>query len=104
MVVVMNVGYKSGVSFNQDYYFDSHVPLVADKFGPFGLQRVEVQTVVPSPDGVTPPYQIMFRAYFETMEDFQVAQDEVGAEVRSDVPNYYDGAPDIFIGELIVSQ
>lgn len=30
------------LQFNISYYFDNHLPLVQEKFGPYGLEKVEI--------------------------------------------------------------
>lgn len=101
-MAVLRVCYKSGVRFDQAYYTSTHVPLAGSILGPFGVTRVEIVRFGPNPDGSSPPYQVMFSAYFQSADALQRAlQAPRIGDVMADIPNYYDGAPDLFIGEEI---
>ena len=101
-MAVLRVCYKSGVRFDQAYYTSKHMPMVGSIMGPFGVSRVEVVRFGPNPDGSVPFYQVMFSAYFQSADALQKAMQapRIG-EVMADIANYYDGAPDLFIGEEI---
>ena len=100
-MTVLRVCYKSGVRFDRDYYVASHLPLVSAVMGPHGLVNVEVATFGANPDGSTPPYQVMFSAYFASAAGVQAAMTSprIG-EVLADVARYYDGTPDLMIGDV----
>jgi uncharacterized protein (TIGR02118 family) len=101
-VAVISVCYKHGVRLDEQYYLAKHVPLVERVWGAQGLERVEVRKLTTAADGSAPPYQIIFSMYFPSLETFQAAlQHPTSAEVMSDIRNYYDGTPDIFLGEVI---
>ena len=101
-MTVLRVCYKHGVRFDEAYYVGTHGPLVRSVFGPHGLQRVEIVKVTSPPDGAPPPYQIMFSAYFDSAAVLQKAmQDPRVPEVMGDIRNFYDGMPDVIIGEVI---
>jgi uncharacterized protein (TIGR02118 family) len=101
-MTVLRVCYKHGVRFDEAYYLAKHLPLAASVCGPFGLKRVEVVKFGPWPDGSKPAYQVMFSAYFETARDVQsVLQSPRIGEVLGDIANYYDGMPDMMIGEVV---
>ena len=98
----METADKHGVRFDEAYYVESHGPLVGNVFGPHGLQRVEILKVTGSADGTNPPYQIIFSAYFDSAASLQRAmQDPRIPEVMGDIRNFYDGMPDLMIGEVI---
>ena len=96
---VLKVCYKSGVRFDEQYYLSTHMPLAAAYFTPFGLKQVEVvrfQDVAGQP----PVYQVIITVHFESMAAVQQALSDPGlAKVLADVPNYYDGVPDVLVGE-----
>jgi uncharacterized protein (TIGR02118 family) len=101
-MTVLRVCYKDGVRFDHGYYQSTHTPLVLDAMGPHGLTNIEVMTIGPNPDGSRPPYQVMFSAYFDSPSALQNAmQSPRMAEVLGDIQNYYDGMPDVMIGELV---
>jgi uncharacterized protein (TIGR02118 family) len=101
-MTVLRVCYKSGVRFDEAYYVSKHLPLSAGIMGPYGVKRVEVVKVGANPDGSKPPYQFVFSAYFESPGDLQKAmQGPRMGELLGDIPNYYDGTPDVLIGEVV---
>jgi uncharacterized protein (TIGR02118 family) len=101
-MTVLRVCYKNGVRFDEAYYVATHLPLSASVLGPHGLKRIEMMKVSAAGDGAVPPYQVIFSAYFNSAEDLQKAlQSPRMSELQSDVAKYYDGAPDIMIGEVV---
>jgi uncharacterized protein (TIGR02118 family) len=99
---VLRVCYKTGVRFDEAYYVAKHLPLATSVCGPLGLKSVKVAKFWATPDGSKPLYQVMFSAYFESAGDIEkmLASPRIG-EVLGDIPNYYDGTPDIMIGEVM---
>jgi len=101
-MTVLRVCYKHGVRFDEGYYVSKHLPLFASVYGPLGLRHVEVVKVWGSADGPASPYAVIFSAYFDSAAAVQSAmQSPRAADVRADVPNYYSGAPDVMIGEVV---
>jgi uncharacterized protein (TIGR02118 family) len=99
---VLRVCYKNGVRFDEAYYVAKHLPLAASVCGPFGLKSVKVAKFWATPDGSKPAYQVMFSAYFDSAENIEklLASPRM-AEVLGDIANYYDGKPEVMIGELM---
>ena len=99
-MIVATVLYKSGVEFDQGYYDTKHRQLVKDKLTPLGMKRYEVRKVFGTADGSTPPYQVIFSMYFDSIEALQAAMQhpDMGI-VAGDIPNFYKGNPEILIGE-----
>src|SRR5687768_17021444 len=101
-MTVLRVCYKSGVRFDERYYVSSHLPLVGSVMAPFGVTRVEMVKVRPNPDGSAATYQVMFSAYFTSPDALQTAmQSQRMADVLGDIPKFYDGTPDVFVGEVV---
>lgn len=101
-MTVLRVGYKAGVRFDHAYYISKHLPLAADVMGPHGVTNVEMVSCGANPDGSQPPYQVMFSAYFTSAAQAHNAlQSPRMAEVLADIANYYDGAPDLMVGEVV---
>jgi len=103
-MTVLRVCYKHGVRFDEGYFVSKHLPLAAGILGPYGMKRVE------SRDGEgerergwgKPPYQVIFSGYFESAAGLQNAmQGPRMGEVIGDIRKYYDGTPDIMIGEVV---
>jgi uncharacterized protein (TIGR02118 family) len=101
-MTVLRVCYKQGVRFDESYYLSKHLPLVGGVMGRYGVKRVEMVKVTTTADGSKPPYQVIFSAYFESAEGLQNAmQDPKMGEVLGDIQNFYDGMPEVLIGEVI---
>jgi uncharacterized protein (TIGR02118 family) len=102
-MTVLRVCYKHGVRFDEDYYISKHLPLTGSVMGPHGLKSVEMVRVTAAADGSKPLYQVIFSAYFESAAGLQnVMQSARIGEVLGDIQNFYDGAPDVLIGEVVV--
>ena len=101
-MAILRVCYRHGVRFDEQYYVTKHLPLAGGIMGPFGVTGVEMMKVTASGDGAAPRYQVIFTAYFESMAALQKAvQSPKMAEVMGDVPNFHDGAPDVFLGDVV---
>jgi uncharacterized protein (TIGR02118 family) len=101
-MTVLRVCYKQGVTFDEAYYLAQHLPLVAGVMSPHGLKDMEMVRGIIAADGSTAPYQVMFSATFESAAALQRAmQDPRIGEVLGDIQNFYDGMPDVFIGEVV---
>ncbi|MFZ0736530.1 MAG: EthD family reductase [Candidatus Acidiferrales bacterium] len=101
-MTVLRVCYKHGVPFDEDYYVSKHLPLAAGVMGPYGVKGVEMVKVTTTADGSNPPYQVIFTAYFESAAGLQNAmQNPRMGEVLGDIQNFYNGVPDVLIGEVV---
>jgi uncharacterized protein (TIGR02118 family) len=101
-MTVLRVCYKHGGRFDEDYYLTKHLPLAAGIMSPFGVKSVEMVKVTTTADGSKPPYQVIFSAYFESVAGLRNAlQSPRMGEVLGDIQNFYDGMPDILIGEVV---
>ena len=101
-MTVLRVCYKHGVRFDEGYYLSKHLPLTGSVMGPYGVKSVEFVKVTTTADGSTPPYHVIFSAYFESAADLQTAmQGPRMGEVVGDIQNFYDGMPDVLIGEVV---
>ena len=70
--------------------------------GPHGGKSVEIVKVTATADGSKPPYQVIFSAYFESAAALQNAmQSPRMGEVLGDIQKFYDGMPDVLIGEVV---
>ncbi|MDE1921367.1 MAG: EthD family reductase [Candidatus Omnitrophica bacterium] len=92
----------TGKKFDMDYYLHAHLPMVARKFAPFGLKKIEVDRGVEKPGGGNPPFFAIGYLYFDSLDDFQKCYNAVGAEVVGNIRLYTDVAPMIQVG--IVEQ
>ena len=89
-MTVLKVCYKTGVAFDEQYYFEKHIPLASGIMGPLGLKKAEIVKVSGSLPGFSAPYQYVFSAYFDSPADLQRCMtDPKIAGVQGDVPNYF---------------
>lgn len=100
-MTVLRVCYKHGARFDHSYYTSTHLPLVGGIMGA-AVKKIEVVKVASTGDGSAPPYQVMFSAYFDSPAALQTARQHPRMpEVLADVKNFYDGMPELLIGEIV---
>ena len=92
---------QAGKRFDLEYYINTHLPAVQEKFGPYGLQKIEVDQGIAGPGGGESPFFAIGYLYFDTLEDFQNAYAAAGADVIKDIAIYTDVVPMIQVGEVI---
>jgi len=93
---------QDGSKFDMDYYMNSHLALVAEKWGGMGLNNARiVKGVSGGEPGSPPPYQVMAVVEFESAEAFQNAVAEHGAEIFGDIPNFTDVQPTVQISDIV---
>ncbi|MBF0489802.1 MAG: EthD family reductase [Candidatus Omnitrophica bacterium] len=90
-----------GKSFNMDYYTKIHLPVVCQRFAPYGLSKIEVDKPLETPGGAQSPFFAIGYLYFPTLAHFQKAYASVGAEVIADISKYTDVKPMIQVGERV---
>lgn len=91
-----------GKKFDLTYYTNVHLPLVQQKFGPYGLTKIEVDQGVEKPGGGESPFFAIGYLYFDTLEGFRQAFTEVGKGVIADISKYTNVKPMIQVGEVNV--
>jgi uncharacterized protein (TIGR02118 family) len=93
-MIRMSVHYPAaeGVTFDHDYYKNSHVPLCCSTWN----VAAEIDK------GISGPNVAAVHFFFESMEQFQSAMgsSETGA-VMADVPNYTNATPVIQVSEVV---
>ena len=100
-MAVLRVCYKHGVRFDEAYYVSKHLPLAKSIMGPHGVKSVEVVKLTAAADGSKPPYQLMFTVHFTSETGLSSALQSPQIQVLSDIVNFYDGTPDVLIGEVV---
>jgi uncharacterized protein (TIGR02118 family) len=95
---------KAGSRFDEDYYFNEHIPMVSRLLGT-ALQAVSVETGV---SGAMPnqpaPFVLMCHLVFESVAAFYAAFVPHAATIQGDIANYTDIEPVIQIGEIKLSR
>lgn len=101
MSVSMQVIYPitEETSFNYDYYFSTHMDVVAEYFGPHLERTLVTKGVADGPN--TPPsiYAIATLVFAD-----QAAMDAAlakGAPVIGDIPNFTNTKPQMLVGEVV---
>jgi uncharacterized protein (TIGR02118 family) len=105
MATTITVLYENveDATFDLDYYMAKHMPLVSDKFKPFGIKGWRVLKAVGTPTGHKPRYSIVALLEFDTPDQFKAAVAAEGGPVFGDVPNFSNQTPVVVIGELVGS-
>ncbi len=92
VISVMYPGADSA-KFDHDYYMQTHIPLVRDRWSPHGLQDIKIMRGVHGPDGLPPTFVLMALLTFASMDEFKAAADQHGKEIFADIPNFTDAKP-----------
>ena len=103
MATTITVLYENvdDATFNLDYYMATHMPLVEEKFKPFGITGWRVLKAVGTPSGGKPAYSVICNLEFETAEQFRAAVAAEGGPVFGDVPNFSNKDPVVVIADLV---
>ena len=90
-----------GKKFDQDYYLNSHLPMIKRLTGD-ALKQVSVDRgVFGGEPGSKAFYLIVAHLYFEDMDAFQNSLVPHFQEIMSDVPNYTEIEPVFQISEVL---
>lgn len=90
----------SGTNFDYDYYRNTHMPLVLNRWGNAGLTGGEALLGQAAPDGAEAPYFAIGIIHFDTAESLQAAlTGEHAPEIIGDIRNFTDAEPAIQINE-----
>jgi uncharacterized protein (TIGR02118 family) len=101
MIVSVIYQLQPGQKFDLEYYLETHIPLVRDRWGSFGLKGVQVLNGTGSPAGPAPAILIALLD-FESLQAFQNAVEAHGAEVMGDVAKFTDTQPSIQFNDRLV--
>ncbi|CAN8099713.1 unnamed protein product [Discula destructiva] len=84
--------------FDYDHYFNVHMPLVQETWGPKGLRSFTI-TEHKDPDE---PYFLQCSMSWDSLEDFgKASTSEDSAKVFADVPNFTDIKLKILKGDVV---
>jgi uncharacterized protein (TIGR02118 family) len=100
--VVVSYPNQPGSRFDLDYYLTKHMPMVDQKFGPFGLSSATAdQGIAGGTPGSSAQYQMQAMLMFPTIEQMQAAMAAAGAEVMADISNFTDIRAEIQINRVL---
>jgi uncharacterized protein (TIGR02118 family) len=92
---------SEGKRFDEDYYVNKHMTMVADKLGS-AMVRYEIDKGI---GGATPgspaPFVAGVHMFFDSPQSFQGAFGANAGPIMADIPNYTDIQPTIQISEVI---
>ena len=88
-----------GSRFDRDYYLQTHIPLLKERWSSMGLENVRLVRGIGTADGGEAPFQVICLMSFRSMQDFQSAAGAHAAEIVGDVVNFTDAPPIIQISE-----
>lgn len=107
MPYLLEVNYpnESDLKFDMDYYLETHMPLVDQKWGPYGLQNWKIVKLDDGPDGAKSLYAVQAILTFETREDANKALTSSAAtDVFGDIPNFSNKGPVRLTGSVLASS
>jgi uncharacterized protein (TIGR02118 family) len=85
---------SDGASFDYQYAQGVHLPLVLDRWGQSGLERVELLRGVSSADGGAPPFLAVGLLRFTSLEHLHAAMTgEHAAEIGADIAKFTNVKP-----------
>ena len=88
-------------TFDMDYYLARHMPLVAERFGSFGMSGWRVARLIGTPTGGAAPFSVVATLEFGSPDGFRSALTAEGGVVLGDVPNFTNTQPTIMIGDVV---
>jgi len=101
-MILVSVMYANepGSTFDRDYYLQTHIPLVRERWNAMGLEDLRLVRGIDTPDG-SPPYQVIALPTWRSMQDFQEAARVHGQEIFADIPNFTTVRPVVQISEQL---
>ncbi len=104
-MIAVNVMYpnEDGGTFDEDYYFGTHIPMVQNHWGPMGLKGARIiKGLAGGTPGAPAPYILIAQVLFDSVEDFQQAAAAHGDEIFGDVPNFTNLTPVVQVSDIVV--
>jgi uncharacterized protein (TIGR02118 family) len=88
---------QEGLRFDFDYYMSKHIPMVVRLLA----SRVEVCKGIATPTGAPAGLVCTARIQVNSLEQFQAAMAQHGAQIMGDIPNYTNAQPTVQIDEVL---
>ena len=96
--VTVLYGHPKDAEAFESYYADTHLPLVAKTHG---IEKSELTTFSPNPDGSAPAYYRMAELYFAGPAEMQQAlQSADGQAMAGDLQNFATGGATLLFGPV----
>jgi len=90
-----------GARFDYDYYRTSHMNLVREHLGEFGLVKTEVEKEVSGGGEAPAPYIGIGTLYFDSADGYDRGIVRWGSVLRADIPNFTNVSPIRQISEIL---
>ena len=100
-MIRVTIAYPNGGKFDEDYYVNKHMPMIADKVGAALLKWEADKGVAGAVPGQPAPFVMMGHLYFNSLPEFMQAFAPHAAGIIGDVPNYTDQQPTLQISEIV---
>ncbi len=89
-----------GARFDWSYYLGTHVPMVAERFGPVAKATAIEQGIGGGVPGAPAPFVALAHFTFESVPAFQAAFGPHAAEILADIPRFTSVTPVVQISEI----
>ena len=88
---------RDDVQFDLDYYMTTHIPMVSRLLN----TTIEVCKGIATPTGIAAPYLYTARIRVNSLEKYQAAMAQHGAQIMGDIPNYCNAQPTVQIDKIL---
>lgn len=101
MPVSLQVAYPAdnGSTFDFAYYLETHMKMVGEHMGAFIDHTIVTKGLAGGPD-TPPPFHAIATIVFKDQAAMNAAMKASGPVV-ADIPNFYDAAPKMLIGDVV---
>ena len=96
--------YTEGARFDHAYYRDRHMPMDKARLGSACAYYTIEKGLAGRAPGAPPAFVAMCAFICDSLEGYQAATQEHGAEIRADIANYTDITPVIQFSEVVVER
>jgi uncharacterized protein (TIGR02118 family) len=96
--------YTEGARFDHAYYRDRHMPMVKARLGNACVYYTVDKGLAGSAPGAPPAFVAMCAFICDSVEGYEAALHEHGAEIRGDIANYTDITPVLQVSEVVVER
>lgn len=100
-MIRVSVFYPTGASFNEDYYVNNHMPMIAEKLGDALVKWEADKGLAGAAPGSPPPFVAAAHLYFNSLPEFMQAFAPHAGAIMGDIPNYTDGQAQVQISEIV---
>ncbi len=91
-----------GARFDEQYYLTKHMPMVAKRLAPHGMNGWAVDKGIAGfAPGAPADYVIQAQLTFDSLEGLQAGMAAESAAILADIPNYTDLQPQIQINQVL---